>query len=319
MTDFFHTWQVLAAAATYGVATLGLAYGSSFPARDWLLVRIGHLTAREGFRDGDTEALLGQAKKSVRSRLLRASLVQAGWRLVHEVEDEQAMHQDEGEVRAALESIRDRLGLMNTEEAPLLVTRIESALEEDDVRTEDRALLREAQAYRHYLNDSAYEDLATLMTKATFLAIVGLAFLVILAHVEDRELYFVLGAAGGLMSRLMRILKEKPASSDYGATWSTLILSPVSGALAGWVGIALVAALGSDPVSVVDDRVPPLIWDQGDHVFGLGLAFLLGFSERLFSGVVEASEERFTGLTAADSSKNDKGKKRKHRGKRKGR
>jgi membrane associated rhomboid family serine protease len=302
-TDFFATWQVLTAAGVYAAGMLWIAYYSSFPPRDWLLVRLQHFRVRDGFRDHPTEVVLKKTASSLEKWWrVRRSFVQASWRQVHAIEDDYVMRQPLGEVRTGLATIRDRLRLLNTEEAGMLLDRVENALGDEDVTDEHRALLRECQAYRHYLNDSAYEELSHVMGKALWLAVVGLAVVVVLSEAKDRELYFLLGATGGLMSRLMRLLKEEPASTDYGAAWSTLILSPVSGAIAAWIGIALVAALGTDPVSLIDQRMPPLIWDQGDHVLGLGLAFLLGFSERLFSGVVEVSEERFTALATKTRS-----------------
>ena len=296
--DVFQTWQVLLGAGAYALATLGLSYGSSFPARAWLLARIRHLKSQEAYRDARTLDALTDTERDLRVWWGRTSRIQAGWRLVHSVEDQEVMDYPEGEVAAGLESMRDRLALLDDDEgAQLLGERITAALKGGSVTTESRALLREAQAYRHNLNDYAYEELASLMSKATFLAIVGAVLVVVLSELGGREAYFVLGAAGGLMSRLTRIVRERPSSNDYGATWSTLILSPVSGALAGWIGVALVAALGSDPVSFIDDGIPPLVWDQTTHVFGLALAFLLGFSERLFSSVVDVSDDRFAGLT----------------------
>jgi hypothetical protein len=296
--DVFQTWQVLLGAGAYALATLGLSYGSSFPARAWLLARIRHLKSQEAYRDAPTLEALTETERDLKKLWGRTSRVQAGWRLVHGVEDQEVMEYPDGEVIAALESMQDRLALLDDDEgAQSLGERIAAALEGRSVTAEARPLLREAQAYRHNLNDYAYEELASLMSKATFLAIVGAALVVVLAELGDREAYFVLGAAGGLMSRLTRIVRERPSTNDYGATWSTLILSPVSGALAGWIGVALVAALGSDPVSFIDDGIPPLVWEQTDHVFGLALAFLLGFSERLFSSVVDVSDDRFEGLT----------------------
>ena len=311
--DFFQTSQVLLAAVVYGVVILWINYYSSYPPRDWLLERIAHLRTREGFRDQPTAALLRETETSLkRPWNIRASYIQACWRLVHAIEDEYAMHQPAGEVRVALESMRDRLAATEASGASELVERIDSAVEAaDEVTVEHRALLREAQAFRHNLNDSAYEDLAHLMTKAMWLTAAGLAAIALLAQVKDRELYLLLGAAGGLMSRLTRILKEQPSGTDYGALWSTLILSPVSGALAAWIGIVLIAALGTEPVSLIDERIAPLVWDQGDHVFGLGLAFLLGFSERLFAGVVESAESRYTPLVTKKAESKEPGSKKK--------
>lgn len=304
--DYFALWQTAGAAGLYALSVLVIWFYSAFPARDWLRERIAHLKSQDGY-GGKIGALLDQSDAGLnRFYKVRTSLVQAGWRLVHGVEDQHSMTMSEGEVTVALETTRDKLRLLGTEEGKAFAERIDAALAEDTVTTAHRALLRDAQIYRHNLSDSSYEDLAKLMAKAAWLSILGLAIAVVLAEVKGHELYFVLGLAGGLMSRLMRLLKEQPTPTDYGANWSSLVLSPVSGALAGWVGVALVSALASPPLSFLNQSIPDVVWDQGSHVLGLGLAFLLGFSERLFSGLVETSENQFSALITQKVPSDDK-------------
>ena len=145
-----------------------------------------------------------------------------------------------------------------------------------------RALLREASMFRHNYADSKYEDNAGLLGKALFLTLIALAIAVALAATFDRESWLLLGAAGGLISRLSRVARRRPSPSDYGAEWSSLILSPAGGAVAGWVGVLIMVTLSNPPFDAVSNEFSEL-WDDPKKPLGLVLAFAFGFSERLFS------------------------------------
>ena len=108
-----------------------------------------------------------------------------------------------------------------------------------------------------------------------------------LAFLFDRQSWFLLGAAGGLVSRLTQILKRRPTAKDYGADWSSIILSPATGALTGWIGVAIIVVLAQDPVKLLDAKFAAP-WDNATLPLGLLVAFLCGFSARFFTKLVDS-------------------------------
>jgi hypothetical protein len=124
----------------------------------------------------------------------------------------------------------------------------------------------------------ANEDVAH--SKALLLMVITSLLIVVLAGFQNAIL-LLLGALGGFLSRLARSVG--PASIVH--HWIELFLSPLAGALAGWAGVLIAAALIEARVL---DLGTALQWDDPYALFALELAFLLGFSERLFSQVTSA-------------------------------
>jgi hypothetical protein len=103
---------------------------------------------------------------------------------------------------------------------------------------------------------------------------------------------FIAGAAGGYLSRLARTLKRADVPTDYGASWTTLFLSPIVGALSGWFGILLIVVLADSKMQVLGEAFATVKWGCPFAPFTLGIAFALGFSERLFDGIVSSLEDK---------------------------
>ena len=105
-----------------------------------------------------------------------------------------------------------------------------------------------------------------------------------LGLVFENGVLLLVGAVGGLLSRLQRTIDTADVPTDYGATWGALFLSPLTGALTAWGGILLIvlgvklhifgAALDLDS----NDPYNPT---------ALALALVFGFSERWFSGLID--------------------------------
>jgi hypothetical protein len=225
---------------------------------------------------------------------LPTSKVQAGWRHIHRVEDEVILDAPGYRVIEQLKSAQTRLEAVKTYETKALVERIKESLKKSPGGDERRALLRESQVCLHDLSDGNHEDLAALLAKAVWLTTLALAIVVGLGFLFDRETYFLLGGAGALISRLTRVLRRRPKAADYGAAWSTLILSPAGGAIAGWIAVLIAATLAGDPLNALDDAfaVP---WDNAESVLGLGIAFVGGFSERWFGRLLGVAETQLGG------------------------
>lgn len=139
--------------------------------------------------------------------------------------------------------------------------------------------------------DTLYESLAFENQRASWLAYVGLAFVTVLAVVAGHSELFLAGAVGGLLSRLARVLGGRPLPNDYGASWGPLVLSPVAGALAGWLGVLVIGALSDGGLSILSPSLD-VSWESAPGGTELGLAFLFGFSERLFTSTVTSTTER---------------------------
>jgi len=77
---------------------------------------------------------------------------------------------------------------------------------------------------------------------------------------------------------------------DYGASWTTLFLSPLFGALAGWLGVALIPFAAQEQLNLLGEGFRYIRWDNPTSAETLAIAFLLGFSERFFDAVVGAVE-----------------------------
>jgi Abnormal spindle-like microcephaly-assoc'd, ASPM-SPD-2-Hydin/IPT/TIG domain len=153
-----------------------------------------------------------------------------------------------------------------------------------------RSLLMEALSQIYDRADTGFSQLADWHNKLMWLVGCALLFILALAMTFQNAVLLLLGAVGGLLSRLGRNMKAADVENDYGASWGKLFLSPVTGALSAWAGILLIilgiklnvlgVALGLD-------------WCNPYDPFALAIALLFGFSERLFDGVVSQIETKF--------------------------
>jgi hypothetical protein len=316
-TDVVSGWYVIGICLAYGMAAWLLQLHRAVAPREWLRERIWSLEARIDAEDWENKAgwkkNLERISKSISKPWWRLSIstVQAGWRNIHGLEDEHVLKLPAFVVDEQLRSEGARLAGIRGADAKSLAKRIDKALEprqredkpslarrksrEEAPDADDRAaLLREVRVWRHNRSDRNYEDLAGLLGKAVWLTLLALAFVVGLALLFDRESFFLFGAAGALISRLTRVLKRRPRASDYGAEWSTLILSPAAGALAGWVGVLIAAVLADPPFDVLSDHFAS-VWDDASQPLGFFIAFVFGFSERLFDRLLAAAESQVRG------------------------
>jgi hypothetical protein len=127
-----------------------------------------------------------------------------------------------------------------------------------------RALLSEALAVIYDRRDTDYATLASWHNKTIFLVSCGLLLIVFLAANLENETLFLLGASGGLLSRLSRSLYRQDVQTDYGASWTTLFLSPVVGALTGWGGVLLVVL--AIKLQVLGPLFTSITWDNSFNI-----------------------------------------------------
>jgi hypothetical protein len=153
-----------------------------------------------------------------------------------------------------------------------------------------RALLVEGQALLYDRGDTDFARLVSWQNKAVWLVTCGLLLMVGLGTALGHLALFLIGAAGGLMSRLSRALHRQDVLTDYGASWSPLFLSPVVGAIAGWSGLLIAAVLHQ--FGILGTLFDPLQWNADLTPLALGLAFVLGFSERAFDSLLGAIDDK---------------------------
>lgn len=150
-----------------------------------------------------------------------------------------------------------------------------------------RALLVEGLGLLYESGDDYYFNLATWHSKMMWL--VGAALLLIFGLIASlhNAILLLLGAVGGLLSRLAQTVRSSESANDYGASWGGLFLSPLSGALSAWAGILLIS-LGLK-FNIFGSAVN-VDWCNPYEPATLALAVLFGFSERLFTGLASQIE-----------------------------
>jgi hypothetical protein len=217
----------------------------------------------------------------------------AAWLGIHEAEEMLCKVLAIDEVRARMQTVRPELREMNSPPANALADAIADVLKPppgQPVPSEgfERALLSEALGIVYDSRDRSYNAFMSWQNKAVWLVGCGLLFIGVLAVALQQGTLLLAGAVGGLLSRLSRSLQRANVPTDYGASWTTLFLSPVVGAMAGWSGVLLVL-LG------VQLQVLGPVFNVKSDLSGtlmLGIAFLLGFSERAFNGILTQLEDK---------------------------
>ncbi|MGB9236846.1 MAG: Ig domain-containing protein [Terriglobales bacterium] len=186
-------------------------------------------------------------------------------------------------------------------ETSTLIDNINKALAADPVVPLARwkALLSEALGLLYDRTDTDFDTLISWQNKTVWLVGTGSLLIVSLAAALQHEVLFLVGATGGLLSRLSRSLQRADVPTDYGASWTTLFLSPVVGALAGWSGVLLVVVAVELNVLGAVFKVD---WCDPYCPLALGLAFLLGFSERAFDAVLSQLENKIQGQQSTSTS-----------------
>jgi hypothetical protein len=223
-----------------------------------------------------------------------------GWGYVHEAQVRMVPLLPYPTVRARLESAEEQLRLATDAPCRALADEIHRERTSKPHVHFDRlkALLAEALAANYDREDNTFSDLVSWQNKTSWLVGCGLGLILLLTIAfPEHSVLLLVGGAGGLISRLSRSLDRKDVPSDYGASWTTLFLSPVSGALGAWAGILLADlaiktnVLGS--AFAVD-------WNHPTGPATLAVALVFGFSERLLDSVFDKLEGKaLAGQTGA--------------------
>ncbi len=258
-------------------------------------VGAAHPEARDRLREIATDAQASDGRTGLTAGPKQENILGA-WRVARAVELQCASEFSRDETQARLVSLAATLGGDDHPGRRDLAARIRKLVDPPEgippPSTEQlQAMLREAMRQDFDVRDTLYESLAFENLRASWLTYVGIGLAVVLALALGHSELFVAGAAGGLLSRLARVLRARPLPNDYGASWGPLVLSPVAGALAGWLGVLLIGAFADGGLDIFAPELN-VSWNADPDSVELAMAFLLGFSERFFTATVTSTTER---------------------------
>jgi hypothetical protein len=161
----------------------------------------------------------------------------------------------------------------------------------------DRGRLdRDCRAYLDELLGEIYEasngnaiQLSGLYNRATWIILVSLLPLAVLAGFGFGML-LVAGAIGGLISRMQRLVFSTRIPVTYGSSWGPLFCAPILGALAAWAGLVLISLLQTAGVLQLTALQTSLAGLRAPSAAVLGIAILLGASERFLLRLEKQAE-----------------------------
>jgi len=137
-------------------------------------------------------------------------------------------------------------------------------------------------------NNNAIQ-LSGLYNRATWIILVSLLPLAVLAGLGFGTL-LVAGAIGGLISRMQRLVFSTRIPVSYGSSWGPLFCAPVLGALAAWAGLVLISLLQTAGVLKLTALHASLAELRAPSAAVLGIAILLGASERFLLRLEKQAE-----------------------------
>jgi hypothetical protein len=132
-------------------------------------------------------------------------------------------------------------------------------------------------------------QLSGLYNRATWIILVSLLPLAVLAGFGFGML-LVAGAIGGLVSRMHRLVFSTRIPVTYGSSWGPLFCAPVLGALAAWAGLVLISLLQKAGVLHLAALQTSLADLRAPTAAVLGVAILLGISERFLLRLEKQAE-----------------------------
>ena len=237
----------------------------------------------------------------------------ACWRNVHKAKVFAIDLLSDNDARALAIVVNQTLASHSSKEGKGLSKEITKALDAGSDIQMIKSLAKHGQEFLFDDRDSYFQGLASWQNRATWLVMVSLLTVVVLGLTHGNTALFVLGAVGGLLSRMRKALSRKDYAFDYGASWSTLFLAPVVGALTGWVGVLLVFVLteahllGSVFETILNISVIRGVpWsDLPITKEAMALAVAFGFSATFFERIMERMEN--SADNAPEAKENDKG------------
>lgn len=224
----------------------------------------------------------------------------AGWILAHQAEQQLVAILPFERVRARLEAVELCLRQSKDVEAKAMADRLLDASKTSTAAHLERfqALLAEGLRIVHADEEDEFNNLDIWHNKMLWLVACALILIVAVALAFQNPILLLVGAVGGLLSRLSQNLRAAKVVDDYGAPWGAMFLSPLSGALAAWGGILLVTLAAK--LNILGSALN-FDWCNPYEPTVLALALLLGFTERLFDDIATGLDKK---LTNPDNSNN---------------
>lgn len=267
---------------------------------------IEHLASRRAELTRSIEEAHG-----LRSRIFRGSRVYLrGWQCYHELERDLVEVRDAREIEGAFAVNQGELAQLSrpptssVQAKALLehVTRVTGRVEEDEALSPElkRNLLKEGLGVVYEARDTFYSTLVDWQEKTCWLVFSALFLILLIGIVFSGYELLVVGAIGGLASKLRGVLNRKQVPTDYGASWATLFLAPPVGALSGWSGVVLVhlAAQGGifgDWLNMAGTESVKAL-TQDPRALAVALAF--GYSASLFEKAILRAQDSLGGVDA---------------------
>ena len=219
----------------------------------------------------------------------------AQWVLMHEAERLALPSLSHEQLAARLERVLGQLGELpqHRREAwehvicGLLAARDDGGTGQLD--RDRRAYLDEVLGEIYEASNGNAVQLSGLYNRATWIIFVALLPLAVLAGLGFGVL-LVAGAIGGLVSRMQRLVFSTRIPVTYGSSWGPLLCAPVLGALAAWAGLVLISLLQAAGVLQLTALHLTLGGLQQPTAAVLGIAILLGASERFLLRLEKQAE-----------------------------
>ena len=214
----------------------------------------------------------------------------AQWVLMHEVERLLLPALSHEQLVARLERARGQLGELPEARREAWETVIYRLLA-DKTRSdcEYQAYLDEVLGEIYEASNGTAIQLAGLYNRATWIILVALLPLAVLIGF-GYGLLLVAGAIGGLVSRMQRLVFTNHIPITYGSSWGPLFCAPILGALAAWAGLVLISLLQAAGVLQLTDLHTTLHDLKVPTAAVLGIAILLGASERFLLRLEKQAE-----------------------------
>jgi hypothetical protein len=219
----------------------------------------------------------------------------AQWVLMHEAERLALPALGHEQLVARLERARGQLAELPQPRREAWEYVICTLLTRKDERDREQ-LDRDYRAYLDEVLGEIYEasngnaiQLSGLYNRATWIIIVSLIPLAVLAGFGFGML-LVAGAIGGLVSRMQRLVFSTRIPVTYGSSWAPLFCAPVLGALAAWAGLVLISLLQKAGVLQLAALHTSLADLRAPTAAVLGIAILLGISERFLLRLEKQAE-----------------------------
>lgn len=246
-----------------------------------------------------SEALnqLGQAKTFLAELTLWDMIIWSrrrevlGWIQLNAAESALLETAPDEHVQAELVTVQARLRASPKAEAHGLADHIDRILRRPvdaspggkETRLEEhRALLQEG---RRLLDDAMTETLdldISWHNKAMWIITCSFLMMVLMVAVADHAPLLLFGGVGGFLGRLTYVRKAQARPEGARVSWTFLFLSPVIGALLGWMGVLLIVVMAHPDLRILGAAFQSIDWSRSPTILTATTAFILGFSERFF-------------------------------------